>query len=100
MEYAAPVLISSNYFKTAMNGIQYKALRIIFKEPPRCSSTLLHCRAKIATIEDRLNFLATNYLKNASLNCNPIIETLIEDLKISSGVRKTPIEIIQSNSFF
>ena len=74
MEYAAPVLITSDYFKIAMNGIQYKSLRTIYKQPPRCSSTMLHKKAKIATVEQRINYLAKSYLDKAVKNNNPLIK--------------------------
>ena len=45
MEYEAPVLITSDTFKKAMNGIQYKAIRTIYKQPQRCSSKILHVKA-------------------------------------------------------
>ena len=66
MEYGAPVLITSDTFKKAMNGIQYKALRTIYKQPPRCSSKILHVKANIPKSTDQLSLYYYNKFKNSN----------------------------------
>ena len=99
MEYAAPVLLTSNYFIKKMQGVQYKALRIIFKEPPGCSSTMLHEKSKLQTVKARMEQLSHNYLKSAISNNNPLIIKLLENSTISSGPYRSPLEIIRNLNF-
>ena len=94
MEYAAPALFISKYYIQLMNGIQYKALKIIFKEKTGVSSTSLHNKAKISTISNRFNLLSKNYFKNSIVNLNPLNTSLYNTMNHSSGENKTPIEQI------
>lgn len=59
-----------------MHGIQYRALRIINKEPSQCSCTLLNIKAKIPTVKERIVHLSHNYLKAAISKNNPLITNL------------------------
>ena len=80
------LLLTSSYFKTLMNSIQYKALRIIFKAPARWSSTWLHKKANIPEVEDRLNSLGKFYLDQAIINRSPVITLLTEGITNSVGI--------------
>ena len=55
--------------------------------PTRCSSTLLHKKANIAKVDDRLNSLGKCYLDQAIINRNPVITLLTEDITNSAGNR-------------
>ena len=92
MEYAAPILITSNYFIQKLEGVQYKALRLIFKEPHGCSSTMLYKKACIPRVEQRIEQLSFKYLNSTIDNNNPLIKILFENVLVSSGRRKNPIE--------
>ena len=76
MEYAASVTVTPEYFLQRLQGIQYKAQRIIFKGKSGCSSKILHVKANIPTIKERIitrqNYffkaLATKKLNDRCLN--------------------------------
>ena len=95
MEYTAPTLLMSKYFMQQMQGVQYRALKIILKKGYKTSSTYLHSTAKIETIEERFKKISINYLNNAILNKNPLILELTNNLIFSVGEHKTPIEKIR-----
>lgn len=95
MEYAAPILITSNYFIQKLEGVQYKALRLIFKELHGCSSTMLYKKACIPRVEQRIEQLSFKYLNSTIDNNNPLIKILFENVLVSSGRRKNPIETIR-----
>ena len=62
-------------------GIQYQALRIIFKAPPKASSIELHQRAKVNSIKTRLSNLSLKYLIRAINTNNELIRILLEKHK-------------------
>ena len=61
MEYAAPLLRSNKDNIKKLNGIQYRALKIIFKAPLGASSTELHTKGNIEKVKERLAKLSNNY---------------------------------------
>ena len=83
----------------AMNGIQYKALRTIYKQPLRCSSKILHVKANIPTVEQRIDQLSLNYYDRAIKNSNPLINNLNKNLINSTGLRITQLERINTLRF-
>ena len=94
LEYAAPVMIMSINNIQRLSGIQYQALKIIYKEKIECSNQYLHDLSQIQRIEDRLFQLSSNYLQKAITESNPLIIQLISEITYSSGTTKTPIESI------
>ena len=78
-----------------MQGIQYKALRIIFKEKVGVSRNHIHNKAKINTIKERFNKISSKYLNEAIKNNNRLIIDLTNNLINSSGLHKTPKERIR-----
>ena len=58
----------SDYNIAKFHGIQYSALRIIFKKPLKYSNTVLHELGKLEPIKIRLKHLAKNYLEKAIEN--------------------------------
>jgi hypothetical protein len=63
MEYAAPLLQSNKDNIKKLNGIQYRALKIIFKAPLSASSTELHTKGNIEKVKERLAKLSNNYAR-------------------------------------
>ena len=93
MEYAPQIHIVNSKNIDRLNGIQYKALRIIYKEKFNCSSTFLHHISSIDTLENRIYSLNTNYMEKNILNSNPLIAELLNEIKLTKeGI--TPIEIL------
>ena len=99
MEYAAPTLITSQYYIQAMQSIQYKALRIILKKKPRFSSTEMHTEANILTMGQRFAELSVNYLKMAEKNNNPLVK-LLSDGMSGQGNELTPLVKIRNLKTF
>ena len=73
MEYASPLTQLRMVNIKTLQGIQYKALRIIFKAPLATLSSELNTRAKIETIKSRIEKLSNNYLKKANKYNNELI---------------------------
>jgi chorismate mutase len=91
MEYAAPILVLKQTNINRIKGIQYHALRIIFKKPIMTSSKELHELADLGKFEDRLYNLSYNYLlKNED---NPLIKILLEKNQVDY---ESPIQRIMS----
>ena len=61
LEYASPVMIMSTNNIERLSGIQYQALKIIYKERLECSSQYLHDISQIEKLEERLFQLTSNY---------------------------------------
>ena len=76
MEYAPSLTLQSPHNVALLQGIQYQALRIIFKAPINTSSKELHGKANLDTLAIRLEKLKNNYLKSALNTNNPLIELL------------------------
>ena len=77
MEYAPPLSLISTSNISRLQGVQYQALRIIYKAPLKSSSTDLHNKAKISTVNIRLNYLSKKYLTKAIYTNNELINILI-----------------------
>jgi len=77
MEYAPPLSLISTSNISKLQGVQYQALRIIYKAPLKSSSTDLHNKAKISTVNIRLNYLSKKYLTKAIYTNNELINILI-----------------------
>ena len=82
-----------------MNGIQYKALRTIYKQPPRCSSNILHVKANITTVKQRIDQLSLNSYDKAIKNSNPLINNLNKMFINSTGLKITQLERINATRF-
>ncbi len=80
MEYAPPVLLQSKINIDVLQTIQNKALRIIYKEPPRSSSQPLHHKANLETVEVRLKTLEFKYLDSCKSSGNELINNLSRQL--------------------
>ena len=76
MEYAPTVILQSKNNVEMLQIIQNKALRIIYKEPPRSSSEPLHRRANLETMEVRLKSLDEKYWASCKDSKNELIGTL------------------------
>jgi hypothetical protein len=99
MEYASPLIILRKGNIKLFQGIQYHALRIIFKAPFMASSTELHQKANLCTVSERLFMLSKNYLAKATISGNPLISLLLDTPTPSasnSGSSKGPLAIIQN----
>ena len=79
MEYAAPLLITSEHNVSRLSKIQSKALRIIYKKPNTFSATALNTFNNLEPIDLRLKNLAKNYFNKAIAADNPLINELIEN---------------------
>lgn len=81
IEYAPSILVSvSNSNIKPLQGIQYAALRAIFKCPIGTSSTEMHHLANIKTIRERGIELNNNYINNALAN-NELIKMLHQEYR-------------------
>ena len=100
MEYASPLTQLRMVNIKTLQGIQYNALRIIFKAPLATSSAELHTRAKIETIRSRIAKLSQNYLNNANKYNNELIVQLERNRPMIDNKPlhlKSPIDIIKDN---
>ena len=88
----------SNYNINKLQGIQYQALKIIYKEKVMCSSNYLHDISGIKTIETRLYDLSAKYIEKAILNNNELIIKLLNDIQFSVN-GSTPLEKIGIGKF-
>ena len=79
MEYVPEVLLKSENNVKLLQGIQYQALRIILKAPPRSSSKDMHAKANLETMSTRLKRLNKNYWDKCQTNENELIEKLNDD---------------------
>jgi hypothetical protein len=79
MEYAPPLSLISSVNIAKLQGIQYQALRIIFKAPIKTSSTELHNKAKLNQIKVRLTNLSHKYLVKAINTNNELILNLLRN---------------------
>ncbi len=93
MEYAAPLTILSNANIRLLQGVQYQALRIIYKAPLMASSTELHLKAGIENIHNRLLGLSKKFVERASKVGNPLILKL---LQTTDPCAKGPLAIINN----
>ena len=93
MEYAPQIHIVNSKNIERLNGIQYKALKTIFKEKFNCSSTFLHHLGSIDTLEQRVYALNASYMEKNILNSNPLIAELLSEIKMTKE-KTTPIEIL------
>ena len=82
-----------------MNGIQYKVLRTIYKQPPRCSSKILHVKANMTTVKQRIDQLSLNSYDKAIKNSNPLINNLKKMFINSTGLKITQLERINATRF-
>lgn len=94
MEYAAPLILMSQYNINRLSGVQYQALKIISKEKGQVSNEFLHDLFSIESIEDRLYNLSYKYVETAIVNGNPMIINLIDEKTFSAHETKTPLEKI------
>jgi len=94
MDYAAPLTLLSNANIRLLQGVQYQALRIIFKAPYMASSTELHAKAGIESIKQRLMGLSKKYVERATKVSNPLILKLLQPLDTSAN---GPLAIITRN---
>jgi len=83
MEYAPPLFLISPVNIAKLQGIQYQALRIIYKAPIKTSSTELHSKAKINQMKVRLTNLSNKYIVKAINTNNEIILYLLENYHTS-----------------
>ena len=97
MEYAPAVILKSDFNLKRLSGIQYQALKIIYKEPYLSSSTTLHSISKIQPFKERIYELSIKYLERQINNNNPLITKLYEQIPIQSGKTITPIEKLVLN---
>ena len=74
MEYALSLILQSSHNVEMLQGIQYQALRIIYKAPLMTSIKELHSKANIVTLDSRLKQLNNNYLNSALNSENPLLE--------------------------
>ena len=100
MEYAPIILIMYTAVKR-LKGIQYQALKIIYKEKnflddkfDPISSKYLHDLSGFESIEERIYKLSTKYLENVIINKNPLILKIIAEASHSAFQRSTPLEKI------
>ena len=89
MEYAAPLTILSNANIKLLQGVQYQALKIIYKAPFMASSTELHLKAGIENIDNRLLGLS----ERSSKVGNPLILKLLQTTDPNT---KGPLAIINN----
>lgn len=75
-----PLLSKTNQQK--INSIQYKSLRISYRQPIKTTTLHLQMIAKTPSINDRINDLNKRYLKNCMTNKNEQIIDLIKKYKI------------------
>jgi len=94
MEYAAPLIIMSQYNINKLNGIQYNALRLIHKEAPGVSSTYLHDLSEIKKVKERLVELSRNYIVKAIEKSNPLLMKLFSEVSDLSLEYKSPINAL------
>ena len=80
-----------------LKGIQYQALKIIYKEHGQTSKQYLHDLSGIESLNERIHYLASNYIQNAILNKNELIIELLNNITYSAHTRKTPLEKIGFN---
>ncbi len=76
MEYAPSLILRTKSNIDNLKAVQYHALRTIFKAPLRTSSTELHKKANLETVETRLNKLNKNYMENCKNSQNDLINLL------------------------
>ena len=80
-------------------GVQYQALRIIYKAPIKTSSKEMHTKANIETMNERLTNLSKSYLRRAISNDNKLISKLVQDytqLRLTQPSFYSPINIINN----
>ncbi len=101
MEFAPPLSLISTSNISKLQGVQYQALRIIYKTSLKASSTDLHNRAKLSTVNIRLNYLTkainTNneliniLIVNRNSTQDPSTPTLLDIMGFAgSGASVTP----------
>ncbi len=73
MDYAAPLTLLSNANIRLLQGVQYQALRIIFKAPYMTSSSQLHAKEGVESIKQRLMGLSKKYVERATKVSNALI---------------------------
>ena len=74
-----PLLSKLNQRK--IDSIQYKALRIVYKQPIKTKTSTLLELAKTTSISDRITELNKRYLNNCIINNNELIVELISKYK-------------------
>ena len=94
LEYASTITEMSEYNVKRLSGIQYQALRIIYKEKIKCSNQYLHDLSQVEPLEERLHQLSSNYLQKAIINKNTLINKLFDERINSAGETKTQLERI------
>ncbi|RNA30374.1 hypothetical protein BpHYR1_031952 [Brachionus plicatilis] len=93
LEYAAPILVLNENNIQRFQGIQYKALQIIHKEKPKCSSSYLHHLSQKEPVYDSLFKLGENFFEKNITSANPLVLELLDNL-IHTQYGKTPIEML------
>ena len=83
-----PLLSNSN--KNKINAIQYKSLKIAYKQPLKTKTTTLQELAKTSSIENRIKVLNTRYLSNCIKHNNEQIIDLIKKYKNWYPNSRTP----------
>ena len=97
MEYTAPLLQSNKDNIKKLNGIQYRALKIIFKAPLGASSTELHTKGNIEKVKERLAKLSNNYARKTLKTGNELLSDLIQNHEHTPNRKqgkRTPLDII------
>ena len=102
MEYAAPLSLITKSNINKLQGIQYQALRIIYKAPLKSSSTELHNKANQETMKIRQEKLSSNYLIKATCSNNELINSLIDNRPTqtigSPQIKKTLLDTMGINN--
>ena len=84
-----------------LNGIQYRALKIIFKAPLGASSTELHTKGNIEKVKERLAKLSNNYARKTLKTGNELLSDLIQNHEHTPNRKqgkRTPLDIIYDQS--
>ncbi len=79
MEYATSLSLISSVNIVKLQGIQYQALRIIYKSPIKTSSTELHKKTKLNQMKARLTNLTHKYIVKALNTYNELIGNLLKN---------------------
>lgn len=93
MEYAPQLLRMTEKNINRLHGVQYQALKIIYKEKYDSSSRFLHDLSQIETMGTRLANLSDKYIERATLNGNELILSLMNEITFSA-FEKTPLEML------
>jgi hypothetical protein len=73
--------ISSESNKKKLRAIQYKALRIAFKEPIKTKNEELIKLAKTTTLDKRIEIINKKYFENCIIHNNELVKDIIKRYK-------------------